>query len=248
VGAPPGHRVLRDDRIVLLGSARRGPVGGPAMRQTGTVIENLPRVVPAPPGKPVREEAAEGQARARRLAEQPGTWGQAEAAGMVAHWDEAAASWESDRGGYRRPPLADALARGGPFPPGRALEIACGTGLMTPLISEIWPDVAGLDLSSGMLGFGTARNRLRTDVSRLPLADGSMDAVVICDGPLFAAEVARVMTSGAVLVWSNALGTGAPFHLPTTVLAETMTAAAGHDWDVVQSEAHWGSWAVLRPA
>jgi hypothetical protein len=44
-------------------------------------------------------------------------------------------------------------------------------------------------------------------------------AVIIGDGPLFATEVARVMAAGAVLVWSNALGDGAPFFVPAEILA-----------------------------
>jgi SAM-dependent methyltransferase len=217
------------------------------------MIQTLPRVVGAPAGKPVREGVAEGQARARRLALRPASWDQAEAAGMAARFDEAAPDWESDRGGYRRPPLADALARGGPFgggrfTSGRAVEIASGTGLMTPLIQAVWPDVAALDLSPGMLARARAGARIQADASRLPLAGGCADAVIICDGPLFAAEVARVLAPGAPLVWSNALGRGAPFYLPTEVLAQALTAAADRAWQAVQSESYWGTWAVLRPA
>jgi SAM-dependent methyltransferase len=212
------------------------------------MIETLPRLVAAPAGKPVRAGAADGQARARRLARQPDSWDRAEAAGMAARFDAAAAGWESDRGGYRRPPLADALARGGPFGAGPAAEVASGTGLLTPLLRAVWPDVVALDLSAGMLARARAGARVRADASRLPLATGCAGAVVICDGPLFAAEVIRVLAPGAPLVWSNALGDGAPFHLPAEVLAEALAAASGHPWWAVRSEAHWGSWAVLRPA
>lgn len=48
------------------------------------MIRKIPRVVPAPPGKPAREGAAESQQRARRLALQPGTWDRQEAAAMMA--------------------------------------------------------------------------------------------------------------------------------------------------------------------
>lgn len=215
---------------------------------TDTRIETLPRVVPGPAGKPVREGAAEGQARARRLALRPGTWSADEAAGMAARFDAAAPGWESDRGGYRRPPLADALSRGGPFAGRRAVELACGTGLMTPLIGDVWPQVAALDLSPGMLARARVRARVRGDASRLPLAAGCADAVIICDGPLFAAEVVRVLKAGGPLVWSSALGRGAPFHLPTEVVAQALGAASGHPWRAVTSEAYWGTWAVLRPA
>ena len=84
--------------------------------------------------------------------------------------------------------------------------------------------------------------------SRPGLAGGCAAAVVIGDGPLFAAETARVMSAGAVLVWSNALGDGAPFFVPVEVLTGVLTAATGREWDAIHSQAHWGSWAVLRPA
>jgi SAM-dependent methyltransferase len=212
------------------------------------VIQTMPRVVPAPPGKPVRDGVAEAQRRARRLARQPGTWDRREVAEMRAGFDAAAAGWDADRGGYRPPVLADALARGGPFRPGRAVEIASGTGLLTPLIEARWPAVIAVDLSHGMLARSAAAHRVQADAARLPLADGCADAVVIGDGPLFAAEVARVMADGAVLVGSNALGQDAPFHVPTEFLVEAMATATGQAWDAVGSEAYWGSWAVLRPA
>jgi SAM-dependent methyltransferase len=225
-----------------------GLAGAGRGRHDGGVIRELARVVPTPPGKPVREEAARDQERARRLALRPGSWNRQEAAAMRAAFDAAAAGWEDSRGGYRRPVLADALARGGPFLSGRAVEIASGTGLLTPLIAQLWPGVAAVDLSGGMLAYSAASCRIQADAARLPLADGCAAAVVIGDGPLFAAEAARVMAAGAVLVWSNALGDGAPFFVPVEVLTGVMTEAAGHPWDAVHSQAHWGSWAVLHPA
>jgi hypothetical protein len=72
--------------------------------------------------------------------------------------------------------------------------------------------------------------------------------VVIGDGPLFAAEVARIMSETGMLAWSNALGHDAPFFVPTETSVAAMTAAAGRPWDAVESQAHWASGAVLRPA
>ena len=116
-----------------------------------------------------------------------------------------------------------------------------------PLIAQVWPEVAAVDLSGGMLAHSAASCRIQADAARLPLADGCAAAVVIGDGALFAAEAARVMTAGAVLVWSNALGDGAPFFVPVEVLTDVLTAATGREWDAVHSQAHGGSWAVLRP-
>jgi len=212
------------------------------------MIRSLPRRVAAPPGKPVREEAARSQQRARRLALRPGTWSREEAIEVAAGIDSQASTWEGERGEYRPPVLADALNRGGPFPPGWAVEIASGTGLLTPLIAGVWEPVVAVDLSAGMLGRSAARHKVLADAARLPLPDGRASAVVIGDGPLFAAEVARIMADDAVLVWSNALGTGAPFYLPTEVLIVAMATATGHAWDATDSEAYWGSWVVLRPA
>jgi SAM-dependent methyltransferase len=212
------------------------------------VISNLPRAVPAPPGKPVRPEAHRGQERARRLALRPGTWTQDEAAGMRADFDQAAAEWNDDRGGYRPPVLADALARGGPFRGSRAVEIASGTGLLTPLIRAVWPDVVAVDLSLRMLSRSVQPCRIQADASRLPLADDCADVVVLGDGPLFAAEVARVLVDGAPLIVSNALGDGAPFRVPAEELVEAMVTATSRPWNALQSEAHWGTWTILRPA
>ena len=97
---------------------------------------------------------------------------------MRAGFDAAARDWEVSRGGYRRPVLADALARGGPFRPGRAVEIASGTGLLTPLIAQVWPEVIAVDLSGGMLARSAASSRVQADTARLPLADWGSWAVL----------------------------------------------------------------------
>jgi len=62
-----------------------------------------------------------------------------------------------------------------------------------------------------MLARSAASSRIQADAARLPLAGGGAAAVIIGDGPLFAAEAARIMAAEAVLVWSNALGDGAPW-------------------------------------
>ena len=92
-----------------------------------------------------------------------------------------------------------------------------------------------------------AGGRVQADAARLPLADGCAAAVVIGDGPLFAAEAVRVMAVGAALVWSNALGRSALFFVPVEVLAQATAAATGHGWDAVHSQAHWDRRTRVRP-
>ncbi len=158
-----------------------------------------------------------------------------------------AGSWDSERGSYRPVPVADALARGGTLPSGRCLEIGCGTGLLTPLLEQVWPQIACLDLTRQMLARSGARWRLVADASRLPLPDRIAVAVVLADVPLFASEVARVLTDEGVVVWSNALGPAAPHHVPVDTVLDALDAATpGRLWRAVVSEAGWGCWAVLR--
>lgn len=53
-----------------------------------------------------------------------------------------------------------------------------------------------------------------------PLPAASANALLLADVPLFAAEGARGLAPDGVVVWSIALGTGAPHHVPiATVLA-----------------------------
>lgn len=210
------------------------------------MIRTLPRVVPAAPDKPVRPEAAGAQRESRELAENPGSWSAEAARAVVRRYTGLAPSWDGERGGYRPVPLADALDRGGPFPAGPCVEVGAGTGLLTPLLAAVWPDAVSLDLTPEMMRRSTARWRLIADASRLPLPAGTAAAVVLGDVPLFAAEVVRVLAPDGVVVWSNALGTGAPHHVPVDTVLAALDDAAPTPFTAVTAEAGWGLWAVFR--
>jgi SAM-dependent methyltransferase len=211
------------------------------------VISALDRIVAAPPGKPVRPEAAAVQARSRAIAEDPGRWSAALARQTTEEFTRLAPSWDDSRGRYRPVPLRDALARGGPFPAGLCVEVGCGTGLLTELIQGVWPAVVSLDLTWEMVRRSPARWRVNADAARLPLADGAAAAVVIADVPLFAEEVVRILAPDGVVVWSNALGVESPHHVPVEVVAGALgRVTANVGWDAVTAEAGWGLWAVLR--
>jgi SAM-dependent methyltransferase len=210
------------------------------------MIRTLPRVVPAAPGKPVRPEAAASQRESRELAEHPDSWSGERARAVVRRYTGLAPVWDGERGGYRPVPLADALDRGGPFPAGPCVEVGAGTGLLTPLLAAVWPDVVSLDLTPEMMRRSTAPWRVVADASRLPLPAGAAAAVVLADVPLFAAEMVRVLAPGGVVVWSNALGTGAPHHVPVDVVGSALHDAAGAPFSGVSAEAGWGLWTVFR--
>jgi hypothetical protein len=47
-------------------------------------------------------------------------------------------------------------------------------------------------------------------------------------------------------VWSNALGTDAPHHVPLDVVRTTLDAASDRPFTALTAAAGWGLWAVLR--
>ena len=212
------------------------------------MIDELPRLIAAAPDKPVRAGAESTRRHSLALARDPSSWSAGEAADVRHAYDELAPGWDTERGAYRPVPVRDALARGGPFPAGLCLDIGGGTGLLTPLLSAVWPRTVCLDLTLAMLRRAPGPARVQADASRLPFPDGVAAAVVLADAPLFAEEVARVLAPGGVVLWSNALGTDAPHHVPVAeVLAALGRAAPGKDWRATTAEAGWGLWAVLRP-
>jgi SAM-dependent methyltransferase len=212
------------------------------------VIVNLDRVVPAAAGKPARPGAAEAQRFAACVALSPQVWTRELAQGVATRFGELAEGWDAQRGSYRPTPMADALSRGGPWPAGLCVEVGSGTGLLTPLLAQLWDPVLCVDLSAAMLRRGRGL-RVQADAARLPVPDGVAATVVIGDALLFAGEVVRALRFDGAVVWSNALGDGAPYHVPTPSLVTALSAASdGAAWDAVESQAGWGSWAVLRRA
>jgi len=110
-----------------------------------------------------------------------------------------------DRAWRRR--AIDSLVLG---PGARVLDLACGSGDLTAAARAAGARVVGLDFSAGMLEAARARQLgdvlVRGDALALPLADGSMDAVVsgfalrnFVDLAAAFAEVARVLRPGGRL-------------------------------------------------
>lgn len=93
------------------------------------------------------------------------------------------------------------------FPPGRLLEVGCGTGHWLHALARPGWEVLGVDRSSGMLAVArkmAPRARLvRGEATPLPLAGRSVDALLCMnafhhfpDKPGFIAEVSRVLNPG----------------------------------------------------
>jgi SAM-dependent methyltransferase len=210
------------------------------------VTATLPRVLPSPDGKPVPPPgtAEAFRAFARDLAAGRRPWTAEAAQFITAQFDQFAAHWDTTRATGRDDPVRDALARGGPMPQGPCLELGSGTGLFTPILTGALPRVVSVDLSMRMLQQANGRSpwRVRADASRLPLATASVAVIAAIDMLLFPAEIARVLAPGGVLLWINQLGYDGPLYLPVS----TVDAALPGTWQATESEAGWGSWAVLR--
>lgn len=221
------------------------------MGDTRSVLDYLPRVVPEEPGRPdLAGDDHPMRKVTRQVAFEPGAWTPERAAKVVELFDSLAPTWAERDGGGRegalRTVLGDALDRGGPFPRGRCLEVGCGTGSATPLLAERFSSVLALDLSYEMLCRvpSDLGGRVLADGYCLPLRSASAAAVALVNALLFPAEVERVLEAGGVVIWVSTLGDRTPIYLP----AEDVAAALPGNWDVVASEAGWGSWAVLRRA
>jgi SAM-dependent methyltransferase len=210
-------------------------------------ISVLPRIVVAPDGKPVRPEAADNQRLMGQVLTDPSSWTSELARFTADVFDAMAETWAAERGGYRAAPLVDALHRGGVPATGRCLEIGSGTGVLTPYLQGVWDDVFCVDLSMKMMLRQRTGRQVQADASTLPFTERAFRVIVIGDAPLFAAEVVRLLAFEGTVIWSNALGQGAPYYLPTVDLWDALVGAAPDSkWLAVESEAEWGSWVVFH--
>lgn len=176
----------------------------------------------------------------------PGGWDDAARAEVAAFFDALAPEWHTRTSPARDAVLADALARGLPEGAlgGVCVELGSGIGAYTPALAERWRTVLATEVSLEMLRRAPTDVgcRLLADGSRLPLADGAADAVILVNCFLFPAEVDRVLGAGGVVVWVNSSGAETPIHLPP---ADVLAALPGR-WDGVESTAGLGLWCVVR--
>ncbi|MET0908450.1 MAG: methyltransferase domain-containing protein [Ilumatobacteraceae bacterium] len=122
---------------------------------------------------------------------------------LAAQRAEPTADGFADRLGIDRA-LAELLGAGR----GRCMEVGCGTGIYAERIRRLGWTPLGVDLSTRMLRHATSRLPVvRADATRLPVADGSLDAVVsvmvhtdLRDYRLALEEIWRVLRPGARFV------------------------------------------------
>src|SRR5687767_2715256 len=133
------------------------------------MLDVLPRLVPADPGRPdLADDRRPIREVTRQIAFEPNGWTPERAAHVAELFDGLAPSWHERLNARRFEAVDDALDRGGPFPPGPALEIGSGTGLVTPRLAAHLSPLVSVDLSAGMLARAPAGAlRVRADSSTL---------------------------------------------------------------------------------
>ncbi len=171
-------------------------------------------------------------------------WDAERAAKVAALFDSMAHEWDQPGRRHRErwEALEDALDRGG-VADGPVLELGSGTGLGTRVLAESFASVVALDLAAEMLAVAPPElgARVRGDASALPVADASIEVIVMVNALLFPSEVDRVLAPSGRIVWVNTIGEQTPIHLP----ADDVAAALPGEWVGVASRAGTGTWAVL---
>ncbi|GAA3653631.1 class I SAM-dependent methyltransferase [Streptomyces chitinivorans] len=126
-------------------------------------------------------------------------------------YDGEARDYDASRGGEPRArAAAEALERLLPRGCRTVVDVACGTGIVTRRLLRPGRTVLGVDRSPGMLAPAAERvpgGVVRGDATQLPLASGSVDAVVIVwllhllpDPVPVLAEASRVLRPGGTLI------------------------------------------------
>jgi SAM-dependent methyltransferase len=215
-------------------------------------LTHLPQVVPDP--AELRGEGSEDHPMrrvTRQVAFQPDGWTSDRAGKVAALFDSLAPEWHTRMQPGRLDSLLDALQRGGagpgPAKDGLVVELGSGTGFATPLLVEHFVGglVVAMDLSREMLVRAPdAAARVQADASELPLADGSVSALVLVNMLLFPVEVDRVLAADGSLVWVNSLAELTPIHLSAQDVGEALPGR----WEGLASRAGGGTWCVLRRA
>lgn len=98
---------------------------------------------------------------------------------------------------------------------GDLLDLGCGEGYYTQALAAVARETVGLDISKPAIQHAAKRNRSITWIvasgARLPLADGTLDAIACLFTPLHVAEMLRTLRPGGHVL----VVTPAPEHLWT---------------------------------
>ena len=214
------------------------------------MVHRLDRVIAIDVPRPdAAAEQAQHPMRAvtRQIAFEPGGWTADRRAKVAELFDGLAPGWKAHLDDPQRTaPLSDSYERGDIPRGGVCLEVGSGDGQNTAFLASHHDVLIAADLSMVMLRHAPADvgHRMRADSGDLPLRPASVDVAVLVNAFLFPTEIDRVLAPGGTLVWVNTAGDLTPIFLTTD---DVLSALPGQ-WDGVESEAGWGTRAVLHRA
>ncbi|MFK8023975.1 MAG: class I SAM-dependent methyltransferase, partial [Ilumatobacter sp.] len=171
-------------------------------------------------------------------------WTETDAARVQQIFDGLAPAWSEDHvDPVKAAPVADAFERGGVRVDGRWLEVGSGTGAGARVAAPLVRSLICTDLAAEMLAHAPdIAPRVRADSARLPIADRSVDGVLLINMLLFPAEVDRVLAQNGSVVWVNTLGDQTPIHLPPS---DVLDALPG-EWTGRTARAGTGFWVTAQ--
>ena len=212
------------------------------------MIRDLPVVIEGPTHGPPDGLSADHPLRAitRDAAFDPDTWTAARRQQLTELFDTLAEDWSSRDVPGREAPILDALDRGlAAAPPAQrrvAVDVGAADGINGRHLRSTFPNLITLDLSLEMLrrADGRASNRVQADGSRLPVADRSVDVILLINAFLFPTEIGRALAPDGVLIWVNSRGAATPIGLPSSDVDQALPG----EWTGVASSAGWGTWSV----
>jgi SAM-dependent methyltransferase len=169
---------------------------------------------------------------------------------VKAEFDRSADVYESRLGPDHLAPLAAALGR--VEAPGRALDVGCGTGVAADLVAAMFPStlVCAVDISERMVRVGDAKERMHpvrflvADAATLPFADSTFDLVALVAVPVFAAQLARVLTDGGTAAATFPLGEATPIFLSESELTRVFRSAGFGD--IEHGASGRGTWTLAK--
>ncbi len=212
-------------------------------------IERLPDVeVPGHVPSGLGDEHHPMRVMTRRVAglELP-AWDDAARIEVAGFFDVLAGEWHTRSSPERLAVVTDALVRGLDPMLGHsdvAIELGSGTGFYSSMLAERFGAALAIDIAHEMSVRAPAgpAHRVLADGGRLPVADASVDAVVLINAFLFPSEIDRVLRPRGTLLWVNSSGPQTPIHLTTDEVIEAVPfAVAG-----VESCAGAGTWTALQ--
>ena len=184
----------------------------------------------------------------RRIAFAPESWSRDDAASMRSRFDERAATWATRDAPEYRLPLEDALRRGGVPRRGRCLEVGSGTGIQTPTLVAHFDEVLSIEIAPEMFRQtpSGSSTRVLADAASLPLGDGTLDAIVCVNAPLFAPEYSRVLARAGAVVFVSTRGSQTPIYLAPADVVAALASLGDRRFTATTARAGQGTWTVAR--